>query len=54
MLGGEPRKLTDHLAQHARFSPDGRAVVFSDSEYALQNRCGWAKFAQDLGRARVN
>jgi serine/threonine protein kinase/Tol biopolymer transport system component len=30
MLGGEPRKLTDHLAQHARWSPDGRAVVFSD------------------------
>jgi Tol biopolymer transport system component len=30
MLGGETRKLTDHLAQHARWSPDGRAVVFSD------------------------
>jgi Tol biopolymer transport system component len=30
MLGGEPRKLTDHLAEHARWSPDGRAVVFSD------------------------
>jgi Tol biopolymer transport system component len=30
MLGGEPRKLTDHLALHARWSPDGRAVVFSD------------------------
>jgi serine/threonine protein kinase len=30
MLGGEPRKLTDHLAQHARWSPEGRAVVFSD------------------------
>jgi Tol biopolymer transport system component len=30
MLGGEPRKLTDHLAQHARWSPKGRAVVFSD------------------------
>jgi Tol biopolymer transport system component len=30
MLGGEPRKLTDHLALRARWSPDGRAVVFSD------------------------
>jgi serine/threonine protein kinase len=30
MLGGEPRKLTDHLAQYARWSPDGRAVVFND------------------------
>jgi Tol biopolymer transport system component len=30
MLGGEPRKLTDHLAEHARWSPEGRAVVFSD------------------------
>jgi Tol biopolymer transport system component/DNA-binding winged helix-turn-helix (wHTH) protein len=30
MLGGEPRKLTDHLAQHARWSPEGRAIVFSD------------------------
>jgi serine/threonine protein kinase len=30
MLGGEPRKLTDHLALYARWSPDGRAVVFSD------------------------
>jgi serine/threonine protein kinase len=30
MLGGEPRILTDHLAQHARWSPDGRAFVFSD------------------------
>jgi serine/threonine protein kinase len=29
MLGGEPRKLTDHLAEHARWSPDGRSVVFS-------------------------
>jgi Tol biopolymer transport system component len=28
MLGGEP--LTDHLAQQARWSPEGRAVVFSD------------------------
>ena len=30
MLGGEPRKLTDHLAVLARWSPDGRAVFFSD------------------------
>jgi len=30
MLGGEPRKLTDHLAQQARWSPEGRAIVFSD------------------------
>jgi serine/threonine protein kinase len=30
MLGGGPRKLTDHLALLARWSPDGRAVVFSD------------------------
>ena len=30
MLGGEPRKLTDHLAEHALWSPEGRAVVFSD------------------------
>jgi DNA-binding winged helix-turn-helix (wHTH) protein/Tol biopolymer transport system component len=30
MLGGAPRKLTDHLALRARWSPDGRAVLFSD------------------------
>jgi Tol biopolymer transport system component len=30
MLGGEPRTLTDHLAEHARWFPEGRAVVFSD------------------------
>jgi hypothetical protein len=30
MLGGAPRKLTDHLASQARWSPDGRAVLFSD------------------------
>jgi serine/threonine protein kinase/Tol biopolymer transport system component len=30
MLGGTPRKLSDHLAKAARWSPDGRSVVFSD------------------------
>ena len=30
MLGGTPRKLTDHLARWARWSPDGHAVLFSD------------------------
>jgi serine/threonine protein kinase/Tol biopolymer transport system component len=30
MLSGLPRKLTDHLALRARWSPDGRAVVFCD------------------------
>jgi Tol biopolymer transport system component len=30
MLGGLARKLTDHLAFWARWSPDGRAVLFSD------------------------
>ena len=30
MFGGEPRKLTDHLAQRARWSPDGSAVFFTD------------------------
>jgi eukaryotic-like serine/threonine-protein kinase len=30
MLGGTPRKLSDHLANLARWSPDGRSVVFSD------------------------
>ena len=30
MLGGTPRKLSDHLAKGARWSPDGRSVVFSD------------------------
>jgi Tol biopolymer transport system component len=30
MLGGEPRILTDHLAQYAGWSPDGRAIIFSD------------------------
>jgi serine/threonine protein kinase/Tol biopolymer transport system component len=30
MLGGTPRKLSDHLANGARWSPDGRSVVFSD------------------------
>jgi serine/threonine protein kinase/Tol biopolymer transport system component len=30
MLGGTPRKLSDHLANGARWSPDGRSVVFFD------------------------
>jgi DNA-binding winged helix-turn-helix (wHTH) protein/Tol biopolymer transport system component len=30
MLGGAPRKLTDHLARWARWTPDGHAVLFSD------------------------
>ena len=30
MLGGTPRKLSDHLANLARWSPDGRSVVFVD------------------------
>jgi serine/threonine protein kinase/Tol biopolymer transport system component len=30
MLGGAPHKLTDHLALHARWSPDGRSVLFTD------------------------
>ena len=30
MLGGTPRRVSDHLANGARWSPDGRSVVFSD------------------------
>jgi Tol biopolymer transport system component len=30
MLGGTPRRLTDHLAKTARWSSDGRSVFFSD------------------------
>ena len=30
MLGGTPRKLSDHLVNGARWSPDGRSVVFFD------------------------
>jgi serine/threonine protein kinase/Tol biopolymer transport system component len=30
MLGGTPRKVSDHLANGARWSPDGRSVVFFD------------------------
>ncbi len=30
MLGGTPRKLSDHLVNGARWSPDGRSVVFYD------------------------
>ena len=30
MLGGTPRKLSDHLANRARWSPDGHSVVFFD------------------------
>jgi serine/threonine protein kinase/Tol biopolymer transport system component len=30
MLGGAPRKLTDHLALHALWSPDGRSVLFTN------------------------
>jgi DNA-binding winged helix-turn-helix (wHTH) protein/dipeptidyl aminopeptidase/acylaminoacyl peptidase len=29
-LGGTPHKLSDHLALTARWSPDGRSVVFAD------------------------
>jgi serine/threonine protein kinase len=32
MLGGTPRKLSDHLANWARWTPDGRFVVFSDQQ----------------------
>ncbi len=30
MFGGTPRKLSDHLARVARWSPDGRSIAFSD------------------------
>lgn len=30
VLGGTPRKLSDHLAQAARWSPDGRSIAFMD------------------------
>jgi Tol biopolymer transport system component len=30
MLGGTPRKVSDHLANDARWSPDGHSVVFFD------------------------
>ena len=30
MLGGTPRKLSDHLVNGARWSPDGHSVVFFD------------------------
>ena len=30
MLGGTARKLSDHLALSARWSPDGRSILFSD------------------------
>jgi eukaryotic-like serine/threonine-protein kinase len=30
MLGGTPRRLSDHLAFVARWSPDGRSIDFSD------------------------
>ena len=30
MLGGTPQKLSDHLVNDARWSPDGRSVVFFD------------------------
>ena len=30
MLGGTPRKLSDHLAQAARWSPDGHSIVYAD------------------------
>jgi serine/threonine protein kinase len=30
LLGGSPRKLSDHLVNGARWSPDGRSVVFFD------------------------
>ena len=30
MLGGTPQKLSDHLVNGARWSPDGRSVVFFD------------------------
>jgi eukaryotic-like serine/threonine-protein kinase len=31
MLGGTPRKLNDHLTQIARWTPDGRSIVFADN-----------------------
>jgi eukaryotic-like serine/threonine-protein kinase len=30
VFGGTPRKLNDHLAQAARWSPDGRSIAFMD------------------------
>ncbi|MGC1362712.1 MAG: protein kinase [Silvibacterium sp.] len=30
IFGGTPRKLSDHLAQVARWSPDGRTIAFMD------------------------
>ena len=30
MLGGTPKRLSNHLARYARWSPDGRFIVFSE------------------------
>ncbi|MGC2164371.1 MAG: protein kinase, partial [Silvibacterium sp.] len=32
IFGGSPRKLSDHLAQVARWSPDGRTIAFMDRQ----------------------
>ncbi len=32
MLGGTPRRVSDHLAGSAKWSPDGRFVVFTDEQ----------------------
>lgn len=32
MFGGTPRKLSNHLAQTARWSPDGRTIAFMDRQ----------------------
>jgi Tol biopolymer transport system component len=32
IFGGNPRKLSDHLAQVARWSPDGRSIAFMDRQ----------------------
>jgi serine/threonine protein kinase len=32
VFGGSPRKLNDHLAQVARWSPDGRLIAFADRQ----------------------
>ena len=51
MLGGTPRKLSDHLANGARWSPDGRSVVFFDLRTLYRIDADGENLTKDLGGA---
>ncbi len=48
VLGGSPRRLGNHLASGASWSPDGHSLVYADVELGFCQRCERREFQRNL------